>query len=75
MTTERWLRLIAGIMTLVSAALALFVSKNWIWLTVFIGANLLQSGFTNWCPVKALLEKSGAKSKKKACPEFHVPRF
>ncbi|HEY3328830.1 MAG TPA: DUF2892 domain-containing protein [Capsulimonadaceae bacterium] len=62
MTTERWLRLIAGVMTLLSVALTMLVNKNWIWFTVFIGVNLLQSGFTNWCPMKWILEKSGTKS-------------
>jgi len=62
MTTERLLRLIAGVMTLLSVALTLLVNKNWIWLTVFVGANLLQSGITNRCPMKTLLEKMGTKS-------------
>ncbi|MDR3709268.1 MAG: DUF2892 domain-containing protein [Capsulimonadaceae bacterium] len=62
MTTERWLRLIAGIMTLLSVTLTILVSKNWIWFTAFIGVNLLQSGFTNWCPMKSLLERFGTKS-------------
>ena len=50
MTVERGLRLMAGVMVLFSLALAHFVSPYWLWLTVFVGLNLLQSAFTNWCP-------------------------
>jgi len=66
MTIERWLRAIAGFMVLLSVAFTLLVSKNWIWFTVFIGVNLLQSGFTNWCPVKSWLEE--LESRSKVCP-------
>ena len=62
MTTERWLRLIAGIMVLIGAALTVFVSRWWIAFTVFIGLNLFQSGMANWCPMKSILEKLGTKS-------------
>ena len=61
MTVERGLRLLAGVVVLVSLALALFVSGNWLWLTVFIGLNLLQSAFTNWCPAMAILRALGLK--------------
>lgn len=61
MTMERALRGMAGVMILISAALTAFVSKNWIWFTVFIGANLLQSCFTNWCPAMNILAKFGLK--------------
>ena len=61
MTVERGLRLMAGVMTLLSAALTYFVSFYWIWLTVFIGLNLLQSAFTNWCPAMAILRALGFK--------------
>jgi glucan phosphoethanolaminetransferase (alkaline phosphatase superfamily) len=50
MTVERGLRLMAGVMVLLSVALTYFASHYWMWLTVFIGFNLLQSAFTNWCP-------------------------
>lgn len=49
-------------MTLLSVELTLFVNENWIWFTAFIGANLLQSGFTNRRPMKRLLERMGTKS-------------
>lgn len=61
MTVERGLRLMAGVMILLSVALAVYVSHYWIWLTVFIGLNLLQSAFTNWCPAMSILRAMGLK--------------
>jgi len=59
MTVERGLRLLAGIVTLVSLALAHWVSAQWLWLTGFVGLNLLQSAFTNWCPAMPILRAFG----------------
>ena len=61
MTVERGLRLIAGVMVLLSVALAYYVPHYWMWLTVFIGLNLLQSAFTNWCPAMSILRAMGLK--------------
>jgi hypothetical protein len=61
MTVERGVRLIAGVMILLSLALAHYFSHYWLWLTVFVGLNLLQSAFTNWCPAMAILRASGLK--------------
>lgn len=61
MTVERGLRAMAGVMILVSLALAHWVSLYWLWLTVFVGANLLQSAFTNWCPAMLMLRAVGLK--------------
>ncbi len=61
MTVERGLRLMAGTMVLLSLALAHFVSIYWLWLAVFVGLNLLQSAFTNWCPAMAILRTLGLK--------------
>ena len=61
MTVERGLRLLAGVMVLVSLALSHFLSPYWLWLTVFVGLNLLQSTFTNWCPAMAILRAMGLK--------------
>jgi hypothetical protein len=61
MTVERGVRLMAGIMILASLALAQFVSLYWLWLTVFVGLNLLQSAFTNWCPAMSILRAMGIK--------------
>ena len=61
MTVDRLLRLIAGAFVLASLALAVWVSPKWLWFTAFVGANLLQSGFTNWCPMMTFLKKLGVK--------------
>ena len=61
MTVERSVRLMAGAMVLLSPALAHFLSPNWLWLTAFVGLNLLQSAFTNWCPAMAILRGIGLK--------------
>jgi hypothetical protein len=61
MTVERGLRLMAGMMVLLSLSLAYFISPYWLWLTVFVGLNLLQSAFTNWCPAVAILRAIGLK--------------
>ncbi len=59
MSIECALRLIAGSFILLSLVLAHFLSPWWILLTGFVGLNLLQSGFTNWCPMIWILEKAG----------------
>ncbi len=59
MSVERALRLIAGTFVLGSLALGVWVSPKWLWFTAFVGANLFQSGFTNWCPMMAILRKLG----------------
>ena len=59
MTLERWLRLIAGSVVLVSLALAWLVTPWFLLLTAFVGLNLFQSAFTNWCPMMTFLRKLG----------------
>ncbi|MDR3738759.1 MAG: DUF2892 domain-containing protein [Terracidiphilus sp.] len=61
MTVERALRAMAGVMILISLGLAHWVSLYWLWLTAFVGANLLQSAFTNWCPAMTILRSMGLK--------------
>ena len=61
MTVERGLRLMAGVMVLLSISLAYYFSRYWMWLTVFVGLNLLQSAFTNWCPAMTILRRMGLK--------------
>jgi hypothetical protein len=58
---ERVLRGIAGSFILSSLALAYYVSPKWLWFTAFVGLNLLQSAFTNWCPMMSILKKAGIK--------------
>jgi hypothetical protein len=62
MTTERWLRLIAGTLIMISVALGIFVAHGWFYFTAFIGLNLFQSAFTNWCPMMWVLERLGTKA-------------
>jgi hypothetical protein len=59
--TERALRGIAGFFILVSLLLAHYVSQYWLWFTAFVGLNLFQSAFTNWCPMMTILKKCGVK--------------
>ena len=59
MSLERWLRLIAGVVVLSSLALAWLVTPWFLLLTAFVGVNLLQSAFTNWCPMMTFLRKLG----------------
>jgi len=59
MTVERALRLIAGSFILLSLALGRYVSPYWYLLTAFVGLNLFQSGFTDWCPMMIFLRKLG----------------
>ena len=61
MTLERYLRAIAGFFILVSVLLAYFHSLYWLFFTGFVGLNLLQSAFTNWCPMMWVLQKAGVK--------------
>jgi len=56
---ERYLRAIAGFFVLVSVILAHFHSTYWLFFTGFVGLNLLQSAFTNWCPMMTILKKLG----------------
>ncbi|OSM02112.1 hypothetical protein MAIT1_02202 [Magnetofaba australis IT-1] len=51
--------IVAGFMVLLSVALTHFVHPNWMWFTVFIGANMFQSGFTGFCPLVIVLKKLG----------------
>ena len=62
MSIEQLLRLIAGSFVLLSLALGYWVSPYWYLFTAFVGLNLLQSGFTNWCPMITFLKKLGVKS-------------
>ena len=61
MTVERAVRLMAGVIMLLSLIFAHFFSLYWLWLTAFVGINLLQSAFTNWCPAMSILRAAGMK--------------
>jgi hypothetical protein len=59
MGVERTLRGIAGFFILLSVALGYWVSPAWYLFTALVGLNLLQSLFTNWCPMMWILKKAG----------------
>ena len=59
MTVERALRLIAGGLVVLSVLLGIYVNANFLWFTLFVGVNLFQSAFTNWCPMMVILRKGG----------------
>jgi hypothetical protein len=59
MYIDRWLRLIAGAFVLISLGFGYWVSPYFFLFTAFVGLNLLQSGFTEWCPMMFFLRKLG----------------
>lgn len=61
MTLDRTILMFAGAMVLLSVVLTTFVSPYFVWFTVFIGLNLLQSAFTGFCPAAAIFRKLGVK--------------
>ncbi|WP_374241660.1 DUF2892 domain-containing protein [Zoogloea sp.] len=66
LTVNQFVRIFAGAFVLISLALGvegspLFVSRNFLWFTAFVGANLFQSGFTRFCPLENILRKCGVK--------------
>ncbi len=67
MTLERMIRMFAGTFVLLSLALGVkgspvFINENFLWFTAFVGANLLQSSFTCFCPLEMILKKLGVRS-------------
>ena len=61
MTLDRSVLAFAGFLVLLSVALTVWVSPWFVWLTVFVGLNLLQSAFTGFCPAAMVLRKLGIK--------------
>ena len=66
MTVERALRLIAGALVILGRLLGIYVNASFLWFTLFVGVNLFQSAFTNWCPMMVILRKGGL-------PDAHYP--
>ncbi|MHC4617512.1 MAG: YgaP family membrane protein [Planctomycetota bacterium] len=62
MTVERGLRGIAGFFILISVLLSHYHSPYWLFFAGFVGLNLLQSAFTNWCPMMSILRKLGVEN-------------
>lgn len=61
MVIERYLRLIAGAFVLASVLLGVYHNSYWFYFTGFVALNLMQSAFTNWCPMMTFLRKLGAR--------------
>jgi len=62
-----YFRVIVGFMVLLSVVLTVYVNANWMWFTVFIGVNLIQSAFTKWCLLETILVKLGVKKGGESC--------
>jgi hypothetical protein len=62
MTIDRYLRLAAGLFVVASVLLGMYVNPAFYWFTVFVGLNLFQSAFTNWCPLISVLKATGVRS-------------
>lgn len=76
LNAERIVRIVAGSFVLLSLALGvegspLFVARGFLWFTAFVGANLLQSGFTRFCPLELILARFGVAC---ACGAAPVPK-
>ena len=61
MTVERSLRMIAGALVAASVLLGIYVNPLFLWFTLFVGVNLFQSAFTQWCPMMTILRKAGVR--------------
>ena len=59
MTVQRIVLAVAGSLVLLSVAFSIAVSPNFLWVTGFVGANLLQSAFSRWCLLATILRKAG----------------
>lgn len=64
---NRYVRGIAGTFIIISVLLAVYVNINWLWLTGFVGINLVQSSFTRWCLLEKFLKKGGIKDDNESC--------
>ncbi|HNQ14313.1 MAG TPA: DUF2892 domain-containing protein [Pyrinomonadaceae bacterium] len=59
MTVDRMLRMIAGLFVVGSVLLGMYVHVYFLYFAIFVGLNLFQSAFTNWCPMMTILRKAG----------------
>jgi len=74
MTLEPMLRLIAGVFVTTSVLLGIFVHPYFLWFTIFVGLNLTQSAFTNWCPMMSFLRHLGVRENRMAL-DRRAPRL
>jgi DUF2892 family protein len=61
MTVERSLRMIAGAFVAASVLLGIYVNPLFLWFTLFVGLNLFQSSFSQWCPMMSILRRAGVR--------------
>ena len=59
---QRIIFFVAGLLVLAGIILSNYVSPSWIWLSVFVGVNMLQSSFTKFCPLEKILDAAGVKN-------------
>ena len=64
---NKYFRVIVGCFIMLSAILAMYVNINWLWFTLFIGANMFQSAFTKWCLLEKILVRLGVKVGGNSC--------
>ena len=74
MTVERALRLIAGAFVALSVVLGIYVNATFLWFTLFVGLNLFQSAFTDWCPMMVVLRKAGLRDTSRTGPPLTAAR-
>jgi hypothetical protein len=67
MKTEGIIRILAGVLVLTSVVLSRIVHPNWLILAAFVGANLIQSAFTGFCPAEIILRRMGVGSGSGSC--------
>ncbi len=67
MTVNDVLRMMAGLLVVVSVGLGFYVSPYFLLFTLFVGLNLFQSGFTKWCPAMTILRKLGVRDPEYSC--------
>jgi len=67
MNVNRWIRAIAGSFVIISVILSHYVNENWLYFTLFVGVNLLQSSLTKWCLMEKILVKLGVKQGGDSC--------
>jgi len=73
MNIERYLRMIAGFFVMLSLGLGYWVHPAWFLFTGFVGLNLFQSAFTNWCPMMSILKKLGVPAGSSATDIYATP--
>jgi hypothetical protein len=72
MTVERALRMVAGLFVFASVLAGMWVHPYFLWFTAFVGLNLFQSAFTNWCPMMSILRSAGLRDAGSSRPVAHT---